>query len=771
MDIAPPSFSLGIDLDDEDPPPAAGEQARGCAAPDPPSFSLGFDFDDDDDDEEPQLPAGGREAERARVYAAAPDPPSFSLGLGLDDEEEPHHPVEERREEQARRYEAPDAPSFSLCFDDDKEFLPGGKCHEEAQPQVEPRAPSSTGIEEEEDDSDLAAGKPPTPPEANRFKRLRRGPAPPHPAPTPQVRCYQAPDAPSFSFGIDDDDFLGGDQHHEQSRPQAAPRVPQSVYVEDSEDDDFILPGDRRSQQVKCEMLNPDPLPPPGTRRLKRLQRGPEPPHLAPKPPPPKAPKLAMPEASPVVNGKGALDGIGSFEDEIEDFTDDEQPTRGECCTLVFCNCAFTSCTRAFAYSSAIGCSFIFNVEFNFCYTSFTKSVSFIFYRIQTIIKLSSLLADVPPSVGSCSSNSKFSLLNHGVLMSQSATKAKISKLKQQSTSSASTPLEESCTKKLLPKITISPLRKIHLLDSDTDADDDQNQNKANKPASPLKSRQESMNKYIGKDPTLQQNSKFQRSTAAWKSEAKVHENWATPALDEFCSEYFNSVKESGQPQQKESSSLSRSNVSHLYQGSSTGAVLDENPADNSPPAVHYFFHQDPMVRDLVRERLQHFFPIGTESTRENEQRRAENISYGQFGLSGAATNGWVTPGRSIPVPTDVGRRRVHASGTQSGSGHWYTGEDGRKEYNVRWKVAGDFTSSGRKVRLRKAHPDANEVLPNLRKNQLRQSKPQVELEESDEMKMQICFPRLQKGQGFAVISVFALWVSFQNWFVDRTIR
>ncbi|TVU14862.1 hypothetical protein EJB05_38358, partial [Eragrostis curvula] len=633
MDIAAPSFSLGIDLDDEDPPPAAGEQARGCAAPDPPSFSLGFDFDDDDD--EPQLPAGGREAGRAPGYAAAPGPPSFSLGL--DDDEEPQHPVNGRQEEQVRRYEAPDAPSFSLCIDDDdEEFLPGGKCHEEAQPQVAPQAPPSTGIEEEEDDFVLAADKPPTPPEASRFKRLRRGPAPPHPAPTPQVRRYKAPDAPSFSFRIDDDDFLADDQRHDQSRPQAAPRVPQSVCVEE-EDDDFILPGDRRSQRVKCQTPTPDPLPPPGMRRLKRMQRSPEPPHLAPRPPPPKAQKLGMPEASPVVNGKGVLDGIGSFEDEIEDFTDDEQPTR-----------------------------------------------------------------DVPASVGSCSGNLKFSLLNHGVLMSQSATKAKISQHKQQSTSSASTPLEESCTKKLLPKITISPLRKIHLLDSDTDADDDQNQNKSKKPASPLKSRQESMNKYIGKDPTLQQNSKPQRNTAAWKSETNVHENWATPALDEFCSEYFNSVKESGQPQQKESSSFSHSNVSHLYQGSSTGTVLDDDPADNSPPAVHYFFHEDPMVRNLVRERLQHFFPIGTESTRENEQRRAENLSYRQFGSSGAATTGWVTPQGSIPVPTDVGRRRVHASGTQSGSGHWYTGEDGRKEsgrgsHKFRKKGPAKESSSGSK--------------------------------------------------------------------------
>jgi hypothetical protein len=52
-----------------------------------------------------------------------------------------------------------------------------------------------------------------------------------------------------------------------------------------------------------------------------------------------------------------------------------------------------------------------------------------------------------------------------------------------------------------------------------------------------------------------------------------------------------------------------------------------------------------------------------------------------------------------------------------------------------RRKVAGDFTGSGRKVQLNKAHPEANAVLPNQRKNQLRRSMAQVEAEESDEMK------------------------------------
>jgi hypothetical protein len=100
--------------------------------------------------------------------------------------------------------------------------------------------------------------------------------------------------------------------------------------------------GNNSSQQVKRETLNPDPLSPPT--RLKRLQRG-----TPVEPPPSKAPKLSMADASPGMTWKGALD-VGSLENEIEDFTDDEGPVRGQCyalCVCVFfCNGAFTSCSR-----------------------------------------------------------------------------------------------------------------------------------------------------------------------------------------------------------------------------------------------------------------------------------------------------------------------------------------------------------------------------------------------------------------------------------------
>ncbi|CAD6262226.1 unnamed protein product [Miscanthus lutarioriparius] len=685
MDFSAPSFSLGFDWDDDDDPPAGSdrrEQPRGYEAPDPPSFSLGIDDDvveepriragdrqkghawgstapdppsfslgfDDDVVEEPRIRAGGRRKEHARGYTA-PDPPSFSLGFDDEDGDDdilaadqrceqarppvaPGAPsstgaaddddkedgfvlaggrrpvrVERHRQDpdplppprsETNRFAAPDPPSFSLGFDDDDEdgycdILAADQRREQARPQVAPGAPSSTGTK---DDFVLAGCKRPVrverdtletdplppPAETNRFKRLRKGPAPAHPAPIPQVLHCEAPSS-SLIISDDDDNSLAGGQHHEQPKTQAAPRVPSSLSIED-EDGDFFLAGDRQPEPTLPEVT-----------QLKRLRKGPAPPHLAPSPPPLKVPGQPTVEASPVMSENTARAAVGSWEDEIEDWpTDEDRPVR-----------------------------------------------------------------DVPPSVGSCStsSNSKFSLLNRGVFMTQSAIKANRSKFTQTPNTSASISLEESRTKKLLPKITVSPMRKIYLLDSDTDADDDHNQNKAK---------------------TLQQNRKPQGSSTVLKSGAMMNDNWATPALDEFCNEYFKSPKDAGFSQQKEGNTHYKvsqpKNSGHFQQQtSSSGAELDDGP-----PAMHYLFHPDPRVGNLFRNRLQYFVPIGAGSTRGNEQNRAESLSRRQFSSSAAANDDWVTPGR-MSVPTDAIKRRVHASGSHSGSGHWFTDDSGRKVY------------------------------------------------------------------------------------------
>jgi hypothetical protein len=138
----------------------------------------------------------------------------------------------------------------------------------------------------------------------------------------------------------------------------------------------------------------------------------------------------------------------------------------------------------------------------------------------------------------------------------------------------------------------------------------------------------------------LHQNSKSQGSSVVQKSKDNMNDSWATPALDDFCSEYFKSVLDSRPSQQKEVNSFSGSKVRRPYnsvgeigesskhQSSSSRVVLEENLTDSHPPAMHYFFHHDQMVQKLVRERLQHFVPIGAETSQGNEYGVEENLNY-----------------------------------------------------------------------------------------------------------------------------------------------
>jgi hypothetical protein len=118
----------------------------------------------------------------------------------------------------------------------------------------------------------------------------------------------------------DDDSSLAGGQHYEQPKPQATPQVPSSLSIED-EDGDFFLAGDPQAESTLPEVT-----------QLKRLRKGPAPPHRAPSPPPLKVPGQPTVEASPVISENAARAAVGSWEDEIEDWTTDEdRPVRGEC--------------------------------------------------------------------------------------------------------------------------------------------------------------------------------------------------------------------------------------------------------------------------------------------------------------------------------------------------------------------------------------------------------------------------------------------------------
>ncbi|KAE9456644.1 hypothetical protein C3L33_11584, partial [Rhododendron williamsianum] len=315
------------------------------------------------------------------------------------------------------------------------------------------------------------------------------------------------------------------------------------------------------------------------------------------------------------------------------------------------------------------------------------------------------------PYQSGCSS-SKFPLHGHGALTKQSASQRQVTKRKEASSTSASASLETSSNKLLLPKLTVSPLRRFQLIDSDSDdpsVSEDANKD-TNKVDSSVKEKQ-----CNDSNPTTSQPKRTKASVSVsqtedlWKdfyTEKSVH--IPTPALDEFCEEYFRSGKE------KNGDFVPRHDKSKSDNECSNQTFIINNDehhlGDPILPAHRYFFHNDPRIQKLVSSRLSYFCPLGAIHNSANKHFFSSVIDYrSQFsqgedskhqaaGTSNAETSSrrgrknskkstaevegsesWVNPKSSRGIPKDAGKRRVHADG-QSG-GHWYTGPDGKKVY------------------------------------------------------------------------------------------
>lgn len=205
------------------------------------------------------------------------------------------------------------------------------------------------------------------------------------------------------------------------------------------------------------------------------------------------------------------------------------------------------------------------------------------------------------------SSSSKVSLRNQGVLTSQSTTKMKTKKMAPNYVSSTLSNLEKSDRTKLLPKLTISPLRKIHVLDTDSDSDNysdfgfDQKKNEAK----------------MGK-------------------KQKEKTSMTTPALDEFCKEYFRSDNGLNAPLKMDEPGTSVCSSRVFDPVEFTKDFEDILPKEGSSsefsndglPCYKYFFHNDARISTLVKERLLHFTPIGIVNGRADAQNGRGNFDY-----------------------------------------------------------------------------------------------------------------------------------------------
>ncbi|XP_021287392.1 uncharacterized protein LOC110418898 [Herrania umbratica] len=291
--------------------------------------------------------------------------------------------------------------------------------------------------------------------------------------------------------------------------------------------------------------------------------------------------------------------------------------------------------------------------------------------------------------------SSKISLKGLGVLTTQSSGQCSSRKREQASDAPASASLEARHGGLTFPWLTISPLRRFKLLDSDSDgsegpSDCEDKSKGAHKLDPPSKEQQSTVSDNKRKASVV-----TPQNEDLWKDFTPINTSHIpTPAFDEVFKEYFQSVKDMNAAQKLENQKFEE--------------LL--NLDDPLPPAHCYFFHDDPRIQKLVRTRLPFFSPLHMVKNRGNQQRNVSVIDYmSQFSneesskqrgsqkgggkncstsrrnkskksnAEETASEGWVDLKSGAAIPRNAGKRRVHAS--DQPAGHWYTSPEGRKVY------------------------------------------------------------------------------------------
>ncbi|MBA0553208.1 hypothetical protein Golob_012409 [Gossypium lobatum] len=318
--------------------------------------------------------------------------------------------------------------------------------------------------------------------------------------------------------------------------------------------------------------------------------------------------------------------------------------------------------------------------------------------------------ADVDSSTQyhSVCSSSKIPLKRLGLVTTQSSSQSSSRKAGQASVASASASLKASHDGLTFPKLTISPLRRFQLLDSDSDDDpsDCEFTGKGACKSDPLSKEQQS----TASERKRKTSFGTPQNEDLWKDISLMNSSCVqTPAFDEVCKEYFQSLNHKSASQKLGSRKADLSSQELGSQKTEQFQDLD----DPLPPAHRYFFHADPRIQNLVRGRLPFFSPLSMadsgghqqptvsimdfknqfnkgESSKQRGSRKGsgKNCSTSRSSKSkkpnaeNGAFEGWVNPKTSAAVPKNAGKRRVHASGQPAG--HWYTSPEGRKVYITR---------------------------------------------------------------------------------------
>ncbi|KAG6384308.1 hypothetical protein SASPL_155880 [Salvia splendens] len=299
------------------------------------------------------------------------------------------------------------------------------------------------------------------------------------------------------------------------------------------------------------------------------------------------------------------------------------------------------------------------------------------------------------PNYSICSS-SKLSLHRKKVVTSEPGNQWISTKGKEFPSSSASINVQSRGSNMIFPKLTVSPLRRFQLIDSDSDFDDPSTtEDMLREPPIVVLSPEEEKTDYcegaktsVGKHQTKD----------LWKDLCpEKSSSIPTPAFDEFCKEYFSGLKDKSMPK---------------INCQQPGSGVNRDKKTNLPPAHCYFFHNDSRIQKLVRERLPHFFPLELGNNQDMKQQNASVIDYmGQFSgeqnsrqtshrqtvaktpkrsrkntknsqvdVISEHSGGWVTPKASAKKNAGSRNGQSSVSGSRC-TGTWHNGQNGRKVY------------------------------------------------------------------------------------------
>lgn len=177
-----------------------------------------------------------------------------------------------------------------------------------------------------------------------------------------------------------------------------------------------------------------------------------------------------------------------------------------------------------------------------------------------------------------------------------------------------------------IPRLTVSPVRKFLLVESDSEDFTDF----VKEDTLPKRARSSSgLAEPFGKRSVKESCGGSHQNDDLWNDFISPKSfTISTPVLDEVCEEYFHTLKEKKDRKypHHHTSTSNHENVS----GKLTDLLIQQNsePQGAVPPAHYYYFHDDMRIQNLVRSRLHNFYPLVDVDNRGDNLLGTPNIDY-----------------------------------------------------------------------------------------------------------------------------------------------